>query len=169
MLIREEEPGDYTAVAEITRAAFQSDLEPELINRLRQERVVITALVAVEHGHVVGHIMFSTVRVDLPGHERVVLASLAPLAVAPARQRSGIGSSLVCDGVERCRTAGFSGIIVVGEPGYYSRFGFSHAVVAGLSNPFSSGPAFMGVEFASGALSGLNGQVVYPAAFDVFS
>jgi putative acetyltransferase len=169
VLIREEEPADYAAIAEVTRAAFNNDAEAELIDRLRQEGVVITSLVAEEHGRILGHILFSTVEVMFRAAERVVLASLAPVAVAPDHQRGGIGSALVWRGIERCREAGHSAIILVGHPDYYSRFGFSQGVVAGLRNPFSSGPSFMGLELVRGALSGLKGQVVYPAAFDVLS
>ena len=52
---------------------------------------------------------------------------LAPMAVLPARQRAGIGSALVRDGLERCQRAWFRSAVVVGHPEYYPRFGFSRA------------------------------------------
>ena len=57
--------------------------------------------------------------------------------------------------------------VVVGHPNYYPRFGFSHALVSTLENPFANGDAFMGVELARGSLSGLGpGRIVYPDVFD---
>jgi len=54
---------------------------------------------------------------------------------------------------------------LVGHPNYYPRFGFSHALVAGLKNPFATDEAFMGLELVDGALSGIEGHVVYPKVF----
>jgi putative acetyltransferase len=97
------------------------------------------------------------------------VASLAPMAVLPALQRHGIGSRLVREGIEACRRAGYPAIIVVGHPGYYPRFGFSHCVVAHLANPFSAGEAFMGLELAPRALTSAAGRIVYPSPFDLLS
>lgn len=52
---------------------------------------------------------------------------LAPMAVAPERQRQGIGSALVRAGLDRCKEPGFGAIVVLGHPEYYPRFGFSIA------------------------------------------
>ena len=47
------------------------------------------------------------------------------VAVAPHRQRSGIGSRLIRTGLERARSAGWQGVLVLGDPGYCRRFGFA--------------------------------------------
>ena len=72
---------------------------------------------------------------------------------------------LIKHGVETCRGAHYRAIVLVGHPNYYPRFGFSHALVAGLKNPFATDEAFMGLELVDGALSGIEGHVVYPKVF----
>jgi putative acetyltransferase len=167
MTIRDETPADFDAIRQVNSAAFSSDLEAGLIERLRDEGIIIRSLVAVADAQLVGHILFSQVWVE-NDKEMVTVASLAPMAVHPDHQRRGIGSALVRDGIEVCRQDGWHAIIVVGHPGYYPRFGFSSQVAAHLKSPYA-GAAFMGLELKPGALTSLQGQVRYPKAFDMFA
>jgi putative acetyltransferase len=52
---------------------------------------------------------------------------LAPMAVVPGRQREGIGSRLVREGIERLRARRCPFVVVLGHPEYYPRFGFEPA------------------------------------------
>jgi putative acetyltransferase len=163
VLIRPETSDDQAAITRVNNAAFGGDNEARLVDRLREARLLVASLVAVdESGQAIGHIAFSPVTILAGGDERQV-ASLAPMAVVPSHQRQGIGSMLVDRGLQACRHAGYRAVIVVGHPDYYPRFGFSHALVEGLENPFGAGTAFMGLELARGSLSSLGGgRVVYP-------
>jgi predicted N-acetyltransferase YhbS len=49
---------------------------------------------------------------------------LGPVAVLPGRQRRGIGETLIRFGLRQIEEIGGRGCVVLGEPGYYSRFGF---------------------------------------------
>ncbi len=163
MLIREETPADLEAIRAVTRLAFQSEDEVGLIDRLREERLVVASLVALERERVVGHILFSTLPVET-AQGMVRGASLAPMAVRPDCQRRGIGSALVRRGLDLCRARTVPFVIVLGHPEYYPRFGFDPALTGGLQAPFS-GEAFMALELAPGALQGLSGTVRYPEPF----
>jgi putative acetyltransferase len=165
--IRPETSDDYAFIDQVNREAFGGDEEARLVILLREQGSVITSLVAVdESDHVVGHIMFSPATIVTTSHEMRV-ASLAPMAVTPAKQRRGIGSMLVARGLQECKRAGYRAAIVVGHPSYYPRFGFSPHIVSTLENPFAKGDMFMGVELSRGALSDLGaGRVVYPDVFD---
>lgn len=166
MRIRPETANDHAAITEVNRAAFGGDEEARLIDLLRRDALIIASLVAVDGTDVVGHILFSPV-VVVTNTSEIQVASLAPVAVAPSRQRMGIGSMLVRHGLDACKHARYPAVIVVGHPSYYPRFGFSHAIVGGLANPFATGEAFMGLELAGGSLSGLaGGRIVYPDAFN---
>ena len=83
----------------------------------------------------------------------------------PEHQGRGIGSRLVRDGLEACRGAGYGAAVVLGEPGYYSRFGFERASAKGLGNEYGADEHFMAVELADGALGGAGGTVRYRKEF----
>jgi putative acetyltransferase len=127
--------------------------------------LVLVERVALDAGEIVGHILFSRLGVEIEG--RVVrAAALAPMAVSPDRQRQGIGSRLVQDGLAELRSIGCEAVIVLGHPGYYPRFGFSAALAEKLAAPFR-GEAFMALELMPGALDGHAGSVTYPDAFGI--
>src|SRR5438874_2516296 len=89
---------DADAVRAVHRAAFDTDVESRLVDRLRAAGKAIVSLVAVaEDGVVVGHVLFSPVSVAAPSGNREGLG-LAPMAVTPGQQRRGVGSALVREG-----------------------------------------------------------------------
>jgi putative acetyltransferase len=134
LVVREEAPADHAAVTDLHELAFAGPDEAALVAALRAlpEHRPEWSLVAVEGERVVGHILFS--RVGLRGCDRGALA-LAPMAVAPDRQRRGIGGELVREGLRRADAAGEPLVIVVGHPAYYPRFGFVPARPLGLLPP----------------------------------
>jgi putative acetyltransferase len=166
-LIRQENLSDHAAVREVNLQAFNGDSEAQLVDRLRSDGAVVTSLVALEGGEIVGHILFSNLSIEA---EPPVLdaVSLAPMAVVPKCQHRGIGSALVQKGLELCRQSGKTIVVVLGHPDYYPRFGFSAELAKRLHGPYS-GNAWMAVELVSGALDGVEGIVRYPDAFGLVS
>jgi len=165
--IRPETTEDYTAIAEVNLLAFGREVEPRLVEALREspEFIPELSLVAVETGRVVGHILSSPMIIETKDGAVPALA-LAVLAVRPEFQNQGIGSQLVRDGLERCRNLGHRIVVVVGHPAYYPRFGFSPARAQGLEAPFPvPDEAFLALEFVPGALDGIAGVVRYPPPF----
>jgi putative acetyltransferase len=159
VLIRSERPDDIEGIREVNREAFRGDEEADLVDRLRDNGDVVLSLVAIEGDRVIGHILFSRLRIG----ETNALA-LAPMAVKPAHQRRGVGSTLVRRGLASCRTEGETIVVVVGHPEYYPRFGFSADLAKPLDAPFS-GLAFMALELQPGALMNARGRVTYARAF----
>lgn len=153
---------DAHAIAALNTAAFGGEAEVRLINRLRQEGRIVVELVALLDEGVVGHIVFSGIPVEVGGVAVPTLA-LAPMAVAPDRQRRGIGTALVEAGLAGARAMAADAVFVVGHPTYYPRFGFSPDIAARFEAPYS-GPAFMALELTPGSLAG-GGRVRYAAAF----
>jgi putative acetyltransferase len=82
------------------------------------------------------------------------LACLAPMAVKPSKQRKGIGAALIRRGLEMIRELRFPGVVLVGQPEYYARFGFSAANAAALECPYS-GPYLQALELTPRAVRGL--------------
>jgi putative acetyltransferase len=161
--IREETLEDRPAIREVNDLAFGTPEEAELVDRLRSDGLVLASLVACDGGEVVGHILFSVLPIGTAGRT-IRGAALAPMAVRPGRQRQGLGSALVRQGLEACRALGVEAVVVLGHPAYYPRFGFSAGMARHLEAPFS-GPAFMALELTPGVLDGVSGRVRYPPAF----
>ena len=166
-LIRSEIAGDEAGINALNRLAFGGPGEWQIIARLRQAKLIAPSLVAGEKGRIVGHILFSWLPVRIDSRD-VAAVALAPMAVHPDRQRRGIGSRLVREGLKRLPALGATAVIVLGHPHFYPRFGFSSAMARNLAGPFS-GEAFMALELEPGALRGENGKVTYPAAFGLNS
>jgi putative acetyltransferase len=104
--------------------------------------------------------------VSLDGHPELRLMGLAPMAVAPAHQRNGVGSALVRAGLGRCGQLGFDAVVVLGYPSYYSRFGFQAAADFGIGCEYDAPvEAFMLLELQPGYLRGITGTVRFHAAF----
>ncbi|MDX1503646.1 MAG: N-acetyltransferase [Thermoanaerobaculia bacterium] len=162
--IRNEEPSDRAAVESLLREAFGGPAEARIVRRLRREARPLVSLVAVERGAPVGHILFSPVSIAGRGRGARFLG-LGPMAVPPARQRRGIGSRLVREGLEACRELGCEAVVLVGHPEYYPRFGFVPASRFGLTwLPGVPDEAFLALELAPGALAG-GGRVEYHPVF----
>ena len=159
-MIRYARPADHAAIAAVTEAAFGQPDEAGLIERLREAGDVLFELVAVEDGEVVGHILFSRLWADSVG----MYAALAPLAVRPGLQRTGHGSALVRAGLESAREFGAHGVLVVGDPAYYPRFGFSAEAARQVAAPYAGRPAFMAIALEAGAFDAPL-SVAYPEAF----
>jgi putative acetyltransferase len=91
------------------------------------------------------------------------------MAVVPARQREGIGSSLVRQGLERCDEMNAAAVVVIGHPEYYPRFGFIPAARLLLRSEYDvPEDVFMVHEFRDGALAGRSGTIRYHPVFEDF-
>jgi putative acetyltransferase len=165
--IRPETPADRAAIRTVNLLAFGRENEARLVERLRASTAFIAelSLVAEENREVIGHILFSSIRIRTPA-EAVAALALAPMAVHPGQQRHGIGSTLVRRGLDECRRLGHRIVVVVGHPKYYPRFGFVSARSRGLEAPFPvPDAAFMVLEITPHSLTGGYGVVEYPGPF----
>ncbi len=165
--IREETAADESAIRDVVHEAFLNHpqhapgaepTEPAIVARLRATGALTLSLVADRAGDVVGHIAFSRVLVN--GTD-AGWYGLGPVAVRKNRQRQGIGAALIREGVTRLRAIGAAGIVLVGEPEYYGRFGFradERLTLDGLP------PEYFLCLPLEGTVPG--GAVTYDAAFD---
>ena len=157
---------ERSLIRRINEKAFGGADEAILVDKLRADGHVLASLVAELDSEIVGHILFSRMWIKNPTGALVSAAALAPLAVLPERQRRGIGGHLIRHGLELLRGQGEKIVIVLGHPGYYPKFGFSTEKARLLESPFPA-EAFMAIELSPGALDGIQGAVLYPAAFGI--
>ncbi|WP_375691420.1 GNAT family N-acetyltransferase [Pseudooceanicola sp. LIPI14-2-Ac024] len=161
MIIRPEAAADAAAIRALTDAAFagapHSDgTEGAIVDRLRAENALSLSLVAETGREIVGHVAFSPVTVG----NAAGWYGLGPVSVRPDLQGTGIGSAMIRDGLDRLRAVGAPGCVVLGDPGYYGRFGF--VPQNGLTFGGKASPYFNALPFGAEPPSG---DAVYHAAF----
>lgn len=133
--LRNERATDSQAIARLTQAAFanaphSSGTESAIVDALRAAGALAVSLVADVDGQVVGHVAISPVSISDGSHGWY---GLGPVSVLPAYQGRGIGTGLINQALAQLQAKGAAGCVVLGEPGYYQRFGF--AAVPGLQLP----------------------------------
>jgi putative acetyltransferase len=145
--IHPEAASDIDDIREINVEAFRDhpisrQTEHLIVDALRDSGALEISLVAVSEGRTVGHIAFSEAGV---GDYISGWYLLGPIAVLPDAQGQGMGSALMESGLAELRTRDASGCVLVGDPGYYSRFGFStfpDLSYAGVPHEYVLGLAF---------------------------
>ena len=161
--IAPELPADVEAIRSLNTRAFDGRTEEaDLVDDLRDSGELVLSLVAHNETGIVGHIAFSRLVVDT-ANGPVGGVALAPVGVHPAYQDSGVGSELIRAGIEILEEDEEQVVLVVGNPSFYGRFGFSTAV--GKRYPSRhSGPNFMALVLGNPATAPI-GPVRYPEAF----
>jgi putative acetyltransferase len=177
MLVRDEIADDIAAIRAVVEKAFGRSDEARLVERLRTDGDSVISLVATEGPEVLGHVLFSRMTAPFPA------LGLAPVSVVPERQRTGIGSRLIREGVLRAQAAragtsrsidrrtareskkiqNFAVVFVLGDPDYYRRFGFDPALASGFACAYA-GPHFMALPLGD-SLPVTTGPVAYAPAF----
>ena len=166
MTLREETFRLEAAIRVLHRKVFGRDDESDLIDALRKDGYITVSLVAEEMGQVVGHVLFSNVRIETQDGPMLATA-LAPVAVLEEWRNKGIGSTLIQEGMEMCAQRGRWAALVLGDPRFYSKFGFSSRLARNLRSPYSNaGTAWMAAELKSGALKDTFGLVRYTHPFE---
>jgi putative acetyltransferase len=156
---------DRTAIDHVHIVSFPTPDEARLVEALRANGRLFLSLVAVDAEGIVGHVAFSPVTVSGAGGG----VGLAPLAVLPSFRRRGIGAALVREGLVHAERAGFHFVVVLGEPTYYSRFGFLPAARWALRDEYEGGDAFQALELRPAAVPADGGLVRYAPEFARFS
>ena len=127
MQIREETETDIPAIHALLASAFETaphsqQTEHLIVDALREKGQLTLSLIAEEDDELIGCIAFSPVKIN---DVNCGWYGLGPVAVLPVRQGFGVGSELIQSGIRHLRADDAAGCVVLGEPTYYSRFGFA--------------------------------------------
>lgn len=172
--IRFSTDADRAAIFGVHNSAFgaaQGSEIVELVSGLLNDKTAIPvfSLVAETDERVVGHILFSTVRIQSGCHAACALI-LAPLAVSKEHQGRGIGSLLIKEGLKELAASGVGLVFVLGDPNFYRKFGFRPAGVLGYEAPYAilieHADAWMVQELKAGILGRAQGRVQCAKALD---
>ena len=161
--IRPAEASDAAAIFALHAKSFPSDAEAHLVDRLSAEGDVQLSLVAMEHGHLVGHVMFTVMSVTADG-QPLTAAALAPVATDPQHRRQGIAAALIEAGLKALVEEGVAISFVLGDPAYYTRFGYALTEAAPYSSLYA-GPHFMALRLDKSLPLPKSGSAQYAHAF----
>ena len=164
--IRKETHADRASVRQLLIDAFGQEDEAALVDRLRKtdDYVEDLALVATENDLIVGFILFTLISIE--GVQSNESLALAPMAVSPTHQKSGIGKNLIKHSLKLAKDLGHESIVVLGHKGYYPKFGFKKASRWGIRCPFDvPDDVWMAMELVRGSLKDSEGLVCYNKAF----
>jgi len=125
MIVRQEKREDIIAILELIKEAFKpmphsNGSEASIVDQLRIDGDLPISLVAEYEDQILGHIAFSPVTLN----GKAGWYGLGPVSVMPNRQKQGIGSQLINEGLKRIEQQGALGCVLIGNPAYYERFGF---------------------------------------------
>ncbi len=162
--VRPETEADLPAIRAVNEAAFPGKLEADLVDLCRTRGKIVLSLVALVDSNVVGHVLFTPVTLD-PPHPGWMGLGLGPIAVRPEYQGQGVGSRLMDIGLEICRSNGVDFVVLLGDPGYYLRFGFIPAREFGLSSEYGDLDEFQARELKPGVLREAKARVKYTPEF----
>lgn len=132
MLLKNEQHKDIERISQIQYAAFKDHpihaagaepVEHLIVERLRKANALTLSILAEEKGEAVGHIAISPAVV---GRSSQGWYLLGPVGVMPQHQGKGIGSTLIHEALGRMGNMGADGIVLVGDPAFYKRFGFKN-------------------------------------------
>jgi putative acetyltransferase len=147
-----------------TSDAFGADDTAEVADATDADTCALCAC-ELYGGEIVGHVLFTPVVVATQDGE-LPLLGLGPVAVLPANQRQGLGTMMLSGCLEYLRAQGHRGVVVVGDPDFYRRFGFINASRWGLRSEFPvPDENFMALSLKPGVLGGFAGTVRYRPEF----
>lgn len=161
--IRPERDQDIPYITQLTELAFanapySNHTEAFIIHALREKLELTISLVAILDTRVIGHIAISPVHISSGAKNWF---GLGPVSVLPEFQGQGIGSGLIRHALQQLKMRHAAGCVLLGEPEYYSRFGFS--VIPGLTLANVPVEYFQALSFSH---SFAQGQVIYSSAFE---
>ena len=166
--VNEERVNDRDGVRAVNIAAFSRKEEADLVDQLRDSCSEFISLVAKVDEKVIGHVLFTPVRLIQDQNWSIKGMGLAPLAVSPEYQNQGVGTELCRQGLLLVSAKGYPFVVVLGDPSYYHRFGFESASDFGIRSSFENVPedAFMIKFLKPGTMSDAKGIVYYLEEFD---
>ena len=160
MGIRLEESANLPTLYAIYSAVFGQLAEADLVQHMHKDGDLILSVIAYAD-EPAGHIAYS--RMSLHETPSIKACVLAPLAVCPLLQKQGIGAALVRHSLKSLTDGGYDLVVVLGEPHYYSRFGFDPKLAEKLKTPYD-GPYLQALALSHKGKDA-HGPVSYARAF----
>jgi predicted N-acetyltransferase YhbS len=174
-LIRLETKKDYRETENVTREAFWDVYKPGcnehlILHKMRNVDAFVKELdfVACDKNKILGNIIYSRAKVINWENTAFEVLCLGPVCVLPEYQGKGIGSFLINQSMQRARQLQYKGIFLIGNPDYYSRFGFRNAMTLNVQTSAGGNfDYFMGLELNKDSMKGISGRFFEDRVFHV--
>ena len=139
MILAPVTAGDHADIAALLDDCFGPERHLRTAYRLREQATSIgelSRLIRAHDGRLLGSIQYWRLEL-VTASTAYPLVLLGPLAVTPAARRHGVGRRLMDATLALADAAEWAPVLLIGDPGYYGRFGFSAATTGGwrLSGP----------------------------------
>ncbi|MCA3264350.1 MAG: N-acetyltransferase [Telmatospirillum sp.] len=153
-----ERPEDGPAIEALLDRAFGPDRHAKISYRYRSHVPPVHHLSRVARSDADGRLL-GTIRywpVAIGGHTALLLG---PVAAEPALKGRGIGVALIRDTLDAAAWMNAARVVLVGDIGYYKRFGFAPAAPLGLHMPGENPDRLLACGLARNAFAGVSGAV----------
>jgi predicted N-acetyltransferase YhbS len=130
LAITPELPCDRAAVEALVLAAFGPGRYAKTAERIREHARMTLGLVARDGDRIVGSVHLWAIKVG-----EISAVFLGPITVDATCRKGGLGGDLVAACVEAAKQEAVGGVLLVGDPPYFERFGFLPAPDAVLPGP----------------------------------
>lgn len=133
-----ERPEDLPAIESLLDSSFGEDRFDKASYQLRLNNPPLQkyTMVVREGERLIGTVRYSAVQVcDLLSGKRIDAVFLGPLAIAADKKDQGIASQLVSRTLSLLSSDGHHRVLLVGDIGYYGRFGFKPALPSYITLP----------------------------------
>lgn len=166
MKIRQAGPQDYEAIYQLVKTAFETahvsdGTEQDFVLALRAGDTFLPQLefVAEQEGRLIGHVMMTRQQVQTQNGPMTGVL-VAPLCVALPYRDRGVGQALMHHAMQGAVAEGYTTAFLLGDPGYYGRFGFRRSDAFGIKNTADlPDEVVLACALTPGALDGLRGEV----------
>ena len=153
-----ERPEDGPAIETLLDRAFGPDRHAKISYRYRSDVPPVRELSRVARADADGRIL-GTIRywpIAIGGHAALLLG---PVAAEPALKGRGIGVALIRDTLDAAAWMNAARVVLVGDIGYYKRFGFLPAAPLGLHMPSENPDRLLALPLARNAFAGVSGAI----------
>ncbi len=166
MLIRTEAPADILPINALLKSAFETNAEAELVMSLRENsRFTLSLVACTDDGELIGYALFTPVSLN---GEQLGWQGLAPVAVKREFRHQGIAGNMIKEGLDSLYEFGYLGCVVLGNPEFYSRFGFVDATLFDMRSTWEVPEGVFRVkELAENEFFGKQGLIEYSPEFSL--
>lgn len=158
-MIRPATSADTSSIATCVLSAFDNVDEVKLIQQIGTDGDTLLELVFELVGTMVGHVLIS--KLTLGQVPQLSCGAVAPFSVHADFQSRGIGSKLMREAISESKTIGLDVLCLLGDPGYYQKFGFRESHLRSDYEP----RYFQHLELTAGCLQDVEAKAVYARAF----